>query len=292
MFFNLFSEYLIEENKLTKEQYLKLKEEQSKTRVKLGLIAVSEKMITERQSDEINRKQAVMDKRFGDIAVELGYLTSEQVSKLLDLQGNAYMMFCQNVTDNKFMTLNEVEECLTDYCKKNGFGEEGADALKSDDIDRIIPLFLPNLSKEAIELISISIRTVNRLISADLSIKKCIEVADYNFNSIAYQCLEGDFDVCVAFGGSDEGVLEIADSFAGEEFGTVDLDALDSVGEFINIINGLYATSLSYRKIQVELMAPVLLDKEDKLPVSNLWVIPLEINNKSVDFIVKVTKSN
>lgn len=59
-----------------------------KGEVKLGLIAVSEKLLTQEQADKINRKQALEDKRFGDIAVEMGYLTESQVSRLLQLQGN------------------------------------------------------------------------------------------------------------------------------------------------------------------------------------------------------------
>ena len=59
---------------------------QEKIRVKLGLIAVSEGMLTLDQADAINRMQQVMDKRFGDIAVEKGYLTEAQVNSLLKMQ--------------------------------------------------------------------------------------------------------------------------------------------------------------------------------------------------------------
>ena len=83
MFEEFFGEYLVKTGKLTSEQMLSVKEVMKTARVKLGLIAVAEKMLTESQADEINRLQAVMDKRFGDIAVEKGYLTDDQIVEKL-----------------------------------------------------------------------------------------------------------------------------------------------------------------------------------------------------------------
>ena len=75
---------------------------QRKVQVKLGLIAVSEKLLSPEQADKINNRQAFEDKRFGDIAVEMGYLTESQVSRLLQLQGNPYLTFIQAMTEMDF----------------------------------------------------------------------------------------------------------------------------------------------------------------------------------------------
>lgn len=289
MFLNLFGDYLIDEGIITSEQFDKIKDTQSKTRVKLGLIAVSEKMLTDKQADEINRKQAIMDKRFGDIAVELGYLTGEQVSKLLDLQGNAYMRFCQTASDLGILTLDQVESALDDYFEKNDFDRYAKDSLKADDIDGIIPLFLDGIKEDIVDLVSVAVRTINRLISTDLSIDRAQEVDSYECDYIVSQYMDGDLLVKTGFSGSVEGVLKIADSFAGETFDKIDEDSLDSVGEFINIINGLYATSLSYRKIQVELIAPELIDGYSVVTGNDLVVVPLKVDGKSVDLVVDVS---
>lgn len=287
MFFNLFSNYLIEKGKLTAESYNTIKEAQSKTRVKLGLIAVSEKMITEKQADEINRKQAVMDKRFGDIAVDLGYLTADQVSRLLELQGNPYMLFSQTITDNGILTLAEVEEAFAGFISENGFDEEAANAIKADDIDKIVPLYLKGATENIVEIVSVAIRTMNRLISTDLCMKEGKMVSSYNYDFMASQALEGDFNTKLCITGAKDGVLELASIFATEEFDVVDLDSLDAAGEFINIINGLYATALSYRKVQVELMAPEFSETSGVIVCDCLYVIPLVVNQKAFDLVVK-----
>ena len=88
MFANIFGNYLVRKKIISEDEFVRIKMTLYKTRVKLGLIAVSEGLITEKQADEVNRKQQVMDRKFGDIAISLGYLTPVQVERLLALQGN------------------------------------------------------------------------------------------------------------------------------------------------------------------------------------------------------------
>ena len=286
MFLNVFGRYLVDEGKLTEEQFAVVKESQKQTRVKLGLIAVSEKLIDEKQAEEINRKQAVMDKRFGDIAVELGYLTGDQVSMLLDLQGNAYMVFCQTVTDKEYMTLVEIESALKSFAAVYSMTDDDIEAFKSDDFDKIVPLFIPGDDCNVKDLICVAVRTLNRLISTDISIKPGKLYESYNASKSACQSLEGDKTVITAFSGDDAGILYIAEKYAMDSFDAVDEDALDSVAEFINIVNGLYATSLSYQRVSVEMMPPNLYPESHEYAGSHVYVIPLMIENSEVDLII------
>jgi len=288
MFFDLFGKYLVDNNKLSAEQFADIKDSQTKTRVKLGLIAVSEKMITEKQADEINRKQAVMDKRFGDIAVELGYLTDEQVGKLLGLQGNSYMIFCQLVTDKGIMTLDEIENELKKYGDSLGISDSQLEDIKSDDIDKIIPIFVPDVDSKYSELMAVAIRTVNRLISSNLSIGMGSVVDKLDISGYACQALVGDFNVRTGFVGEGDSILIIADTYAGEKFDKVDEDALDSVGEFVNIINGLYATALSYDKVNVELMPPSLVSGNEVVNASKVCVVPMTIDGNDVKLFLAI----
>lgn len=70
MFDQIFGNYLVHAGRISKEQLTEVIEYEKTVRVKLGLIAVAEKLMTKAQSDEVNKLQAIMDKRFGDIAVE------------------------------------------------------------------------------------------------------------------------------------------------------------------------------------------------------------------------------
>jgi hypothetical protein len=74
MFGLYFGKYLVEKNRISQLQYEDIIQQQKNAHVKLGVIAVSEKLLTTRQAEEINNIQKMMDRRFGDIAIEKGYL--------------------------------------------------------------------------------------------------------------------------------------------------------------------------------------------------------------------------
>lgn len=289
MFFDLFGNYLVDNNKMTSDQLASLKEAQASSRLKLGFIAVSEKMITEKQSEEINRKQAVMDKRFGDIAVELGYLTDEQVGQLLGLQGNTYLKFCQLVTEQGIMSMEDIEAQLKAYVASCGFEEAAIEEIKSDDIDRIIPLFTPDIEDKYSEILAVGIRTINRLVSSNICISKGCVVDSLDISDYAIQALVGDFNVKTGFVGQGDSLLVIADAYAREHFDAVDEDALDSVAEFINIINGLYATSISYQKVNVELMPPELITGNKKIEAAKIAVMPITIDGRDVKMFLAIS---
>ena len=75
MFDRIFANYLVSEGKLDEKKLAEVFTSQAEKRVRLGVIAVSEKMMTIEQVEEVNQLQAIYDKRFGDIAIEKGYLT-------------------------------------------------------------------------------------------------------------------------------------------------------------------------------------------------------------------------
>ena len=103
MFSQFFGNYLLNKQKITNEQLISCMEYMRANRVKLGLIAESEGLLTRKQADELNHLQMQSDKRFGDLAVEKGYLTEADISHLLQLQGNPYLIFVQALEENHVM---------------------------------------------------------------------------------------------------------------------------------------------------------------------------------------------
>lgn len=287
MFANLFGKYLISKGILTEDEFICAKMHLNKTRVKLGLIAVSEKLMEEKDADKVNFRQQVIDKKFGDIAVEMGLLSKPQVERLLALQGNPYMTFCQCLVDKELMTLAEIEEALVNFQKENGFTQTDMEAIKSGDVDRIMPLFLPPLPDGPIyDLVGVTFRCINRLASEDICVEKGYTTSNYQSGAIAIQEIFGDYNARMAFTGDDKGILAIAEAFAKEFFNEVDVNALDSVGEFINISNGLFATAKSREGMELNLKPPVLSKEPMELSGSTILVIPLEINEQKLDWLI------
>lgn len=280
----LLGAFLVKTGKLTDTQLAKVFETQQKVRVKLGLIAVSEKLMTAAQADEVNRLQAVMDKRFGDIAIEKGYLSDEQVVRLLGLQGNPYLTFVQAISDNDFMTVQEVEEALSTFQNENGYTLTDIDNLKSNDPDRIVPMFLPSsITDYQKEHILVFVRTVLRLIDSGVYIEKAYRADSIDCTGFAMQALQGDKNVSLALIDDNNNLKYVAGEFAKEEFDIVNLDALDAVAEFVNNVNGMFATKVC-NSLSLDMLPPVY--KSEKTTIKgNLVVLPLYVFNHRLEMI-------
>ena len=281
----LIGNYMVGKNKISASQLSDVLDAQKKVRVKLGLIAVAEKMMTPDQADEINRLQAVMDKRFGELAVSKGYLTDEQVSRLLKLQGNAYLSFAQAISDCGIMELSELEEMLEEYRKENGFTVTDLDALKSGEADRIVPLFLPSECDELIkEHIGVAVRTIIRLIDSDICIGKAEYVNNIKADTFALQSLDGDHKASLGFLGNGDSLLAIAKPFADEDFAEADLDALDAVAEFTNCINGLFASAIA-SKTFMDMLPPSYNNGGVTVHADKILVLPVYLKDTRVELI-------
>ena len=288
MFDQIFGNYLVSVNRLTSQQLEEVIEQEKSIRVKLGLIAVAEKLMTKEQADEVNRLQAIMDKRFGDIAVEKGYLTEEQIGQLLKKQGNVYMLFVQTIIDKGYMSLEDIDDELAKYQEKQGFTHSDMDDLVSGDIDRTVKLFLPNNSESCNRICGIAIRTVIRLIDSGAYVSKAFLVDELKVDNCAVQKLEGDYSIYSGFAGNGDSLLKMASIYADEEFEKVDLDALDSVGEFTNCINGLFASEVSHENVNVDMLPPSFYENPTTIKGRQFCVFPITIQGKVVHFILSI----
>ncbi len=281
----LFGNYLVETGKITQAQLDEVIDAQKKVRVKLGLIAVAEKLMTPEQADEVNHLQAIMDKRYGDIAVEKGYLTDEQVGRLLGLQGNAYLTFIQALDDCKYMTPEQADVALADYQKDNSFTATDIDALKSGDADRIVPLFLPaEVTGLQAELVQGAVRALIRLIDSDTYVLKGCVVNAFEADRFALQDMNGDHAATLSFASDGDALKAIADVYGQEDFAQVDLDALDAVGEFINCVNGMFSTKLS-GTCNMDMLPPSYKDARSTAKADKICVLPVCVNGKIVNML-------
>lgn len=279
--------YLMEKGLLTGEQFRDILNEQQKVRVKLGLIAVAEGLMTQEEADRVNQLQAVMDRRFGDIAVEKGYLTEGQVNSLLKKQGNAYLAFAQAMENQQLMTIEQLEQILLDYRCENNFTASDMDALKSDDVDSILPLFLPVDSEAYYGIAGTAVRTLMRLVDTGLYPDKAYIMQKTEDENGALQKVEGEKGFVSALGGKGNALQFTASVFGQEKFASVDEDALDAIGELLNCINGLYVSKCKDGS-SLELMPPSFKTGIQGFESRKMLVLPIHIKNDCVDLMIAI----
>ncbi len=277
--------YLVETGKITTEQLAQTLEKQDSVRVKLGLIAVAEGMMTLEQTAEVNRLQALMDQRFGDIAVQKGYLTDEQVGKLLKKQGNAYLSFIQALVDNEYLDMEDVDLVVNSFRLINGYSNSEMDALRSDEAERIVPLFIPDEGKQFTEIISTAVKTLIRLIDRHIYIGKAEMTNTFPSKDMVSQSLQGTGGLISCLSEGNGALLQVCSVYGHEEFEQLDLDSLDAAAELLNCINGLYASGLSREGQFLELMPPEYKDVTAKAKTV-ICKIPVYIREQKFYFTV------
>lgn len=220
MFSQLFGKYLVEKSVISESDYRSAVNEHLAVRVKLGTIAVTEGLLTEEQVEAINKLQMQFDRRFGDIAVEKNYLTAEQVDGLLAKQGNPYLQFIQVLLESGKLTNAVLDEQLTAFQKENGFSDTDMKALKKDDIDAMLPVYVFSAKPYVTELAGLVIRSLNRFVTRDFYIGKIRHAKSLDYCYLAGQKTVGENTVYLAFAEEKDegGFLKDRDRFLQRSF--------------------------------------------------------------------------
>ena len=298
MFGVYFGRYLLASGALNRAQYDEIIAANRTARLKLGVIAVAQGFMTDKQAEEVNQIQVMEDKRFGDIAIDKGYITEEQLGIILKKQGDSYLLFVQALKDRSIMNDEEIAKALVGFKKVNGFTDFEMDAIKSGDVNRIIPIFTSNREcpVEVRDYIALMARNVVRFIDNKVRFGYLEKINSYMAEAISIQELKGDYNFLVGIGtdGDKEG-LRLAGSIYGKwEFDTVDEDVLDALCEFINVSNGLFAREEGENGVVIDMIPPEM--HTEKTVVSSEGVyykIPFYVSDNKLDIIVSMgTKWN
>ncbi len=282
----LLGKYMLEKRLITKEQLGHVFRVQENNRAKIGVIAVSEKLITIAQAEQVNALQASMDMRFGDIAIEKGYLTQAQLNRLLELQGNAYLTFVQAIVDEGFFSMEQINKIEADYQSELGLTATDMMELKSDDIDRIVPIFLEDKDEQLKAMFIMGIKAMYRLIDNHIYIGKAYTTTSVRGEVFGYQQFHGDENATVGICGKYADIQKVAISYTKEEFIETEEDALDALCEFINCVNGLYATERSKNNRMIELEPPEFSVSYTEARGEKITVMPIYISGGEMAFLV------
>ena len=288
MFDRIIGKYLLEKGRITKDQLTVVYDIQESKRAKLGVIAVSEKLMTVAQAEEINALQATMDKRFGDLAVERGYISEIQLGYPLSLQKNEFMTFTSALVEKKIMTLEEVDAMIDEYQKEKNYTDDQMTILKNCDVDLIVPLFTGTDDEEYNSIFRYGIKNIYRLVDTHLSIDNAYTVGNAKAECVAYQTFGGDIAATVAIIGKNADLQKMAKSYTKEEFIETEEDALDAMCELINCINGLYATDKSKKGKKIDLEPPYFITKFGEIDGEELKVMPVYCSDAEVLLVVSV----
>ncbi|GMB01225.1 hypothetical protein [Pelosinus sp. IPA-1] len=285
MFSQFFAQYILNQGLLTTTQVQEALESRRTVQVKLGVLAINQGFLNATQVEEIYRLQHTVDKRFGEIALDEGYLSEEQLMILLDTQENSHLNFGQTVVDKGFMTLEQLEHVLDGYKKESNLGQQSDVSILKD---RIRTQLNFSQEDENVELyydyISLFLRAMVRFLDTSPFLISIAQEQDQNRWFVS-QSMTGDVILHSSFTAEDSVLLTLARRYSGEEICEMNELAFDSIGEFLNVTNGLFCINLSNMGLDLDLQ-PQTVTKGAAFKGKSNYAIVIETGFGRMDLVV------
>ncbi len=292
MFSQFFGNYLLQRKFITTQQLREILTLQDSVRVKLGILAIDAGYMTSRQVEKVHQLQAKVDKRFGEIAIDEGFLNEDQLSDLLGQQNKRHLLISQAIINKNIMNFDEIEKVLAEYKKESGLSDDEFEALKNNDIDSVTAALIrmPDLGNPEVytTYFSLLVRNLVRFVDRGVFLERAERIKEEPFDCLIYQEMDGRFKIFTGFAGSEGDMSGFAGCYAGMTMSCMDEAACDSLGEFMNIHNGLFLSKLSNDWVELEL-APSEFRKESTIKsVGVVYKVPFELSFGRFNFFIGV----
>ena len=286
MFNHFFVSHLVSKGLLTQQQADDALEAQKGTRVKLGTLAVEEKMMTPDQAEAINRQQATQNAHFGELAVQNGFLTQDQLEFLLDIQPRDYVILKQILHDKKYMVAGSVDVALYAFKEELGLSASEFDRLLDNHVDTYISK-IANINGKEQPILTVFARlfiaTVIRLVDKEIMVGKAEKLSGDSTPYTILLKLKGDASNALVFSaGNVTGAIEFAGKFAegfmGASIEATDEIARDAMKEFLNCVGGLFTTELTSKThLNLDLEVPEF--RDEFTAESEVTALPFSLNS-------------
>lgn len=286
MFDRIMGKFLTDKGKLTESQLDSVYGACAKNRARLGVMAVSEKLMTIAQAEEINALQATRDVRFGDLAVENGYLSEADLERLVELQNSEYMTFLQTILDYGYMSMEDMEEAVKMYCGENRITEEQLAILKAGCIEDIIPIFVGKDFGKYDHLLTTAFRCIYRLVDNGAYPGKVYTKSVIQNECAGYQKMHGKEIFTIIVTGKYESVKKAAIAYTREEIIETREDALDALCELINCIDGMYCSSHSTEDELIDIDPPGYSIGFTTVAAGSMVIMPIYLCGGELDIII------
>lgn len=283
----LFGNFLIRRGRLTQTQLNDLLSIAQDYTAKPETVFLINKVLTAEQIQSVYA-ECSKDEGFAQAALRMELLTDEQYEKLISLQTGSFMRFMEVIQEQQILTPQEILPMLAAFQKDNRFTDTQMHALCIDDLEQITDIFVPIHNPRLHELTVTLLRTFRKLIDKNVYLDKAYMAHSIQIDRYAAQKITGDVNVKLYLTAPMNDLLAVANYFSEDTYSVINMDALDTVGEFINCISGLYTTNLSYDDINADMDAPEYGLEGPYLNSGKLYIIPIHANHFGLRAVFEV----
>lgn len=257
MFSQYFGNHLLNRGLIRPDQLTDALEYQRSMRLKLGVIAVNAGYMTPAQVEEIHNMQKKVDKRFGELAVEKGYITEQQLEEMLATQKQGHLMLGQALVDRGHLTIEQLQEALENYKKEYGMSSRQFNVVGKDDSLQIEQIFRDHgealLGKLYSDYVTLLIKNLIRFVDDNPIVEINQFRSDITAQWFVSQEIYGKINMFTAIACDRDVFVKFAAKFAQEDITEPDELAQASVGEFLNLHNGIFLVNMSNNGVELEM---------------------------------------
>jgi CheY-specific phosphatase CheX len=290
MYSQYFGHFLLNKGLIKPEQLADALEYQRSVHLKLGVIAVNAGVMTPDQIESIHNMQKRVDRRFGELAIEQGFINEEQLNALLATQKQGHLMLGQALIDRNYFTLEELQKALESYKKESGMSTRQFNVVKSDETQEIEEIFKnfgeSILSKTYSDYVTLLIKNIIRFIDDNPVMEINKLNADYSADWYACQDITGVISLKTGIACSQDAFIKLAAKFAQEDITEADELAQASVGEFLNLHNGIFLVNMSNNGVELDMKPQDVLRKHIIKGSDKIYVITCNMNWGKFDLLI------
>ena len=248
-----FGQFLIDNGVVDSHQIraaLKLMEEENRS---LGTLAEAGGILSAEVAAKVNAQQRTCDVPFGELAVEMGLLSEEQVEYLLGFQEQTRLRIGQALVRQGALANDRLLELLVQFENEQALFRIGnVDLPEGLESNLLAATVLDLLPKLLVRVASIGVRIGKGQAAADapdLPVRTAVAVT-------------GDVGLLICLLGNEEFSLQLAGATAGLDDSRLEAARqniallADGVGEFLNVLAGNAMGMLERKKITTELASP------------------------------------
>ena len=135
------------------------------------------------------------------------------------------------------------------------------------------------------------VRNIIRFIDDDFKFLDISPITSFKYEWIASQEIQGEVRLYTCTEASEKAFISFASKYAKEDYTENDEYTKSAVGEFLNLVNGLFLVNMSNDNIELEL-TPQIVDSEKNLSLlSNTVCVSTQFSFGKINFIISGSNS-
>ena len=278
-------------NIVSREQLAKALDEKKNTRLRLGVLAINEGLMTSEQVELINVTQQTVDMRFGDLCVHMGFLKDEDVDMLLHKQPTDYLLLGQTLVNMGALTNADFEKAINDYKATLRLDDEDLSAERNEALSSMVMEFYHFSTAKNARLytnyVTLLFKSLIRFVGDDFTPLDAGICRTAEGSCVVSQMINGAYTGTTVISAGIDEYRSFAKRFAKEAY--IESDEFDdaSVEEFLNVINGLYAVNESNESGTEIGLEPLSVFRSEIVPIgTEAFSIPVQFTFGEIEFII------